>query len=233
MTPTPSGVVDKPSDELTPSGASPIESAIDPDARLMLRVRDDDAFAFEELVRRYQNRLLTVLEHSGNGRDQAEDLVQETFLRVFRARKTYRADAKFSTWVFTIAHNVAKNAIRRRSRRKEVSAERDSSTDSAPGGIEGLAQANSGWMPARRLDKSEAGQMVRLALDSLSERQRVALLLTKFENMSYQDVADTMGLSVQAVKSLLFRARLNLKAMLEPYVEQGRRPHAAPPDDAD
>ena len=77
------------------------------------------------------------------------------------------------------------------------------------------------------------GQMVRLALDSLSERQRVALLLTKFENMSYQDVADTMGLSVQAVKSLLFRARLNLKAMLEPYVEQGRRPHAAPPDDAD
>ena len=222
---TPSGAMQ------SPSGGMPVESSIDPDARLMLRVRDDDAFAFEELVRRYQNRLLAVLEHAVGSREQAEDLVQETFLRVFRARKTYRADAKFSTWVFTIAHNVAKNSNRRRARRKEVSAQRDSSTDSAPAGIEGLAQANSGWMPARRLDKSEASQMVRLALESLSERQRVALLLTKFENMSYQDVAETMGLSVQAVKSLLFRARINLKSMLEPYVEQGRRPRTAPPDE--
>ena len=90
----------------------------DPDVRLMLQVRDGSAAAFEELVLRYQNRLLTVLEHLVNSREQAEDLAQEVFLRVFRARKRYEPAAKFSTWLFTIANNVASNARRSRAHRR-------------------------------------------------------------------------------------------------------------------
>src|SRR6056297_2333152 len=103
---------------------------LDPDVRLMLRVRDDDAAAFEELVRRYQNRLVRLMEHMGPRRDQAEDLAQETMLRVFRARKRYQPGAKFSTWLFTIAGNVARNASRTMGRRREVS-EIDTSTNAS------------------------------------------------------------------------------------------------------
>ena len=94
--------------------------SIDPDVRLMLQVQSDDAGAFEELTRRYQNRLLRVMEHLVSNRDMAEDLAQEVFLRVFRSRKSYIPGAKFSTWFFTIANNVASNALRNRSRRKEI-----------------------------------------------------------------------------------------------------------------
>ena len=92
----------------------------DPDVRLMLQVKGGDAAAFTELVMRYQNRLLTVLEHLVGNREQAEDLTQDVFLRVFRARERYTSEAKFSTWLFTIANNVASNALRSRSRRREV-----------------------------------------------------------------------------------------------------------------
>ena len=92
----------------------------DPDVRLMLLVRDDDARAFEELMLRYQNRLVSLLAHLTGQPDLAEDLAQDVFLRVYRARKRYVPGAKFSTWLFTIAGNVAANAQRSRSRRHEV-----------------------------------------------------------------------------------------------------------------
>jgi RNA polymerase sigma-70 factor (ECF subfamily) len=201
----------------------------DPDVRLMLQVRDGSAAAFEELVARYQNRLITVLEHLVGNREQAEDLTQDVFLRVFRARERYEPGAKFSTWLFTIANNVASNARRSHSRRKEVGVpQRNNGSDSSPMQLDQLAKAASGLMPARALDKAEQAEMVREAVKSLSERQRMALLLSKFEGMSYQDIADTMGLSVQAIKSLLSRARVNLKEILTPYIEQGIRPEDAP-----
>ena len=92
----------------------------DPDVRLMLEVRDDNAAAFEELMLRYQNRLIALLEHVVGRRELAEDLAQDVFLRVYRARKSYEPGAKFSTWLFTIANNVAANALRSQSRRHEV-----------------------------------------------------------------------------------------------------------------
>ncbi len=196
----------------------------DPDVRLMLQVRDDSASAFEELVLRYQGRLVTVLEHLVSSRDQAEDLSQEVFLRVYRARKSYVAGAKFSTWLFTIANNVARNALRSRSRRHEVTLR---SRDSGPLGarpLDAMLQASSGQMPARQLDKAEMREIVRLALSTLNERQRMAVLLSKFEDMSYADIAQTMELTPQAIKSLLSRARGNLREVLEPYVQQGERP---------
>ncbi len=201
----------------------------DPDVRLMLQVRDGNAAAFEELVARYQNRLLTILEHLVGNREQAEDLTQDVFLRVFRARERYEPGAKFSTWLFTIANNVASNARRSHSRRKEVGVpQKSNGSDSSPMQLDQLAKAASGLMPTRALDKAEQAEMVREAVKSLSERQRMALLLSKFEGMSYQDIADTMGLSVQAIKSLLSRARVNLKEILTPYIEQGIRPEDAP-----
>jgi RNA polymerase sigma-70 factor, ECF subfamily len=201
----------------------------DPDVRLMLQVRDGDATAFTELVLRYQNRLLTVLEHLVGSREQAEDLAQDVFVRVFKARLRYEPEAKFSTWLFTIANNVASNALRSRSRRREVGVPEGNGADSAPLALDQLAKAASGLMPARALDKAEQAEMVRSAVAALSERQRMALLLAKFEGMSYQDIAQTMNLSVQAIKSLLSRARVNLKEILTPYVERGIRPDETEP----
>jgi RNA polymerase sigma-70 factor (ECF subfamily) len=192
----------------------------------MLEVRDDSASAFEELMLRYQGRLVTVLEYLVGSRDQAEDLAQEVFLRVYRARKRYVPGAKFSTWLFTIANNVASNALRTRSRRREVNlAARDSGLrDASP--LEGMIQASSGQIPARQLDKAEMRDIVRMALEVLNDRQRAAVLLNKFEGMSYADIAEAMELSPQAIKSLLSRARGNLRDVLEPYLERGDRPRS-------
>jgi RNA polymerase sigma-70 factor, ECF subfamily len=198
----------------------------DPDVRLMLEVRNDNAAAFEELMLRYQNRLVTVLDHLVGGRDQAEDLAQEVFLRVYRSRKRYVPGAKFSTWLFTIANNVAANARRSRSRRREVTLSVSDGSSSGGNRLEQIAQAASGLMPARQLDKAEMREVVRLAIEALNERQRMAVLLSKFENMSYADIAETMDMSQEAIKSLLSRARLNLKEVLEPYLERGDRPAA-------
>lgn len=196
----------------------------DPDVRLMLEVRDGNAAAFEELMRRYQNRLVTVLEHLVGKRGQAEDLAQEVFLRVYRARESYVPGSKFSTWLFTIANNVAANSLRSRSRRREVQVTSNDDDDREPASLEQLAQAASGLMPTRQLDKAELRDVVRAALETLSERQRLAVLLCKFEEMSYADIAAAMDLSPKAIKSLLARARDNLREVLEPYLQRGDRP---------
>ena len=196
----------------------------DPDVRLMLEVRDDNAAAFDELMLRYQERLVTVLEHLTGRRDQAEDLAQEVFLRVYRSRKRYIVGAKFSTWLYTIANHVAANALRSRSRRPEVNLTARPNDSTGVVGLDRLALAASGAMPARQLDKAELRDVVRDALAGLSERQRMAVLLNKFEGMCYADIAQAMELSPQAIKSLLSRARVNLKEILEPYLEDGKRP---------
>ena len=196
----------------------------DPDVRLMLRVRDGSATAFEELVSRYQARLTGVLEHLVPGQGQAEDLAQEVFMRVYRARATYQPTAKFSTWLFTIANNVANNAIRKLIRRKEVHLQATPSGRSLARPLDNMAKAASGLMPTRLLAQSEISEIVKLAIHSLSDRQRTALLLCKYEHMSYDEIGQTMDLTPQAVKSLLSRARGNLRDILQPYIQQGTKP---------
>jgi len=191
----------------------------------MLQVREDDAEAFEELMLRYQGRLVTVLEHLVGSRDQAEDLAQEVFLRVYRARKRYVPGAKFSTWLYTIANNVASNALRTRSRRREVNLGPQGSGPMGTKPLETMVQASSGQLPTRQLDKAEVRDMVRMALQSLNDRQRLAVLLSKFEGMSYADIAESMHISPQAIKSLLSRARVNLRDVLEPYLDRRDRPN--------
>jgi RNA polymerase sigma-70 factor (ECF subfamily) len=196
----------------------------------MLEVRDDNASAFEELMLRYQGRVATVLEHLVGSRDLAEDLAQEVFLRVYRARKSYVPGAKFSTWLFTIVNNAASNALRSRIRRREVSLRTSDSSGGDRIPWERAVQASSGQIPTRQLDKAEMRDIVRLALTSLNERQRMAVLLSKFEEMSYADIAEAMEMTPQAVKSLLSRARVNLREVLEPYLAYGGRPAAGKGD---
>jgi RNA polymerase sigma-70 factor (ECF subfamily) len=194
----------------------------DPDVRLMLQVRDGDALAYEELVRRYQNRLMSLLTHLVGHRDLAEDLTQEVFLRVYRARERYVPGAKFSTWLYTIANNVASNQLRTLARRKEVNLHARPS-DSAPHSLESAAVAASGTMPSRQLDKAELCAAVQQAIEGLNERQRMAILLAKFEELSYADIAEIMEMTPQAIKSLLSRARCNIRDSLMPYLERGAK----------
>ena len=205
--------------------------ALDPDVRLMLEVRDGSAAAFEELVLRYQGRLLTVLRHLVGSREQAEDLTQEVFLRVYRARESYEPGAKFCTWLYAIANNVGANALRSRSRRHEVTLQARDSGPTSAWPLDKMLQASSGQMPARQLDKAEMREIVQMALESLGQRQRMAVLLSKFEGMSYAEIAAVMELSPQAVKSLLSRARENLREVLQPYFDHGIRPTMEFPND--
>lgn len=194
---------------------------LDPDVLLMLRVKEDDGDAFKQLVERYQTRIIRLMVSWVGSKEHAEDLAQDVFMRVFRSRKSYEPTAKFSTWLFHIANNVANNAVRDRSRRKEFQLARGENTSTAAVLIENIALAPSGSMPVRKLDTSERSNMVQQAVMALNERQRIALTLCKFEGMSYQEIADTMELSVKAVKSLLSRARVNLRLLLQPYIDDG------------
>ncbi|MEM6778992.1 MAG: sigma-70 family RNA polymerase sigma factor [Planctomycetota bacterium] len=191
----------------------------------MLRVRDDDAGAFEELVRRYEARLVRLMHHLVPPGDLAEDLTQETFLRVYRARHTYTPGAKFSTWLFTIAGNAARNSKRTLARRRETSEADAARSSDAPSEGQLLAVTaldSSGLMPTRQVEGDERARLVRVAVEKLSERQRMALVLSRFENMSYAEIAETMDLTTKAVKSLLSRARVSLKEILQPYIESGQ-----------
>lgn len=190
----------------------------------MLQVRDGNAAAFEALVHKYQNRLITVLQHLVNDRSLAEDLAQEVFMRIYRARASYVPTAKFSTWVYTITNNVANNAIRKSSRRKEVNLVSSPSGTMKVRPLDTMAKDKSALMPTRQLDQREMSKILHEAIQSLSPRQRMAMMLSRFENMSYIEIAEAMQLSTQAVKSLLSRARVNLKELLEPYLETGHLP---------
>ena len=197
---------------------------LDPDVRLMLQVKAGDAAAFEALVEKYQARLVGILRHMVSNKEQAEDLAQEVFLRVYRARERYVPMARFSTWLFTITHNVASSALLKRSRRKEVNLTNSPSGSMPTRPLDTMAKEKSSLMPTRQVDRDELSTIMRQAIDQLGDRQRMALLLSRFEGMSYQEIADTMELSPQAVKSLLSRARLKLKTIVEPYVNSGVLP---------
>ena len=190
----------------------------DPDIRLMLQVRGDEAGAFEELVERYQHRLVGIMNHLVGNNEEAEDLAQEVFFRVYRARKKYRPRSKFSTWLFTIANNLALNSLRSKQRKPVVRLL--SPSDSGPMGAGPHEQMvpDPGTGPMQKVQKVELADRIREALDGLGERQKMAVVLNKFEDMNYAEIAEIMGLSTKAIKSLLSRARMNLRAALTGYV---------------
>ena len=193
----------------------------DPDVRLMLRAKQGDQTAFTQLVTNYQDRLVGVLAHMLQNKEAAEDLAQEVFLRIYRARHGYEPTAKFSTWLFRIANNLANNLRRDSGRRREIALSVNDSGPLGPRPGERMIAEKSGLMPTRQFDKSEMCSMVQAALATLNEKQRMAVLLHKFEEMSYTDIAAALDMTPAAVKSLLSRARDNLREKLEPYVKQG------------
>lgn len=195
----------------------------DPDIRLMLRVRDDDSAAFAQLVEQYQHRLVAIMHHLVGNTEEAEDLAQEVFLRVYRARKKYRPRSKFSTWLFTIANNLALNALRSRQRKPSVSLPAQDSGPLGPRPAEQLVP-DRGSGPMQRLQRQELADIVRQALEGLNERQRMAVVLNKFEDMNYAEIAEIMGLTTKAVKSLLSRARENLRVALSGYIYMDGEP---------
>ena len=205
----------------------------DPDIRLMLRVRDmDDAAAFAQLVERFNHRLVTVLHHLVGSTEEAEDLAQEVFLRVYRARKKYRPRSKFSTWLFTIANNLALNSLRARQRKPVVPLPAHDSGPLGPRPAEQLVQ-DTGTGPVQKLHQQELAAVIRRALDGLNERQRLAVVLNKFEDMNYAEIAEVMGLTTKAVKSLLSRARENLRTVLSNYIYMDGESAAAEPEEKD
>lgn len=207
----------------TDSGLQPTQKfeLIDPDVRLMLEVKAGSAAAFEQLVARHQRRLILVLKQLVGDREQAEDLAQEVFLRIYRARESYTPTARFSTWLYRITHNVAQNSIRKKSRRREITLPPISKMDNEGVAMESLAKDKSSLMPTRIMAQQELQRVLEAAIQNLPARQRMATMLSRFEGMSYQEIADSMDLSMQAVKSLLSRARVNLKLALDPYLENG------------
>jgi len=178
----------------------------DEDVRRMLAFREGDADAFDALFQRWAGPLLRYLERMLHDAASAEDLVQEVFLRVHRARERYRPEARFSTWIFRIATNLALNELRRPRRRDphaSLDAE-DAPQPPAPG------TATDDFVHAKRM----AGEVER-ALRSLPERQRAALWLGAVEGFSYAEVAESLDVTEKAVKALVHRARSTLAARLK------------------
>jgi RNA polymerase sigma-70 factor (ECF subfamily) len=195
--------------------------ARDPDVKLMMQVRDEVPGAFEVLVERYQNRLLGIMTHLVGKADEAEDLTQDVFLRIYRARKGYRPKAKFSTWLFTIANNVAMNHLRSKGRNKAEGFDGETASGGLNAAKVGIPSREG--TPSTQMRQAELSDVVREALDVLGDDQKVAVLLSKFEELSYAEIAQVMGRSEAAVKSLLARARMNLRETLEPYLRSGQK----------
>jgi len=189
----------------------------DPDVQLMLKVSAGDNTAFEQLVRRYQDRLVGFFFYVIHDRSVCEDLAQEAFLRVYKSRERYEPTARFSTWLFRIAHNLASNHKRGAARRREIPhGSHTGDDDFRP--QEKILADKSALMPTRQLDSREIRDVVRSAVDELTGGQRTAVILHKFEEMSYEEIGEIMGLGTVAVKSLLSRARRKLKEALEKYI---------------
>jgi RNA polymerase sigma-70 factor (ECF subfamily) len=193
----------------------------DPDVGLMLRTKEGDEAAFAQLVANNQNRLVGVLAHMLGDAEAAEDVAQEVFFRIYQARHGYEPTARFSTWLFRIANNLALNRRRDTGRRREFVPNGSEPGFSGVRPIERLLADKSGLMPAQQFDKSEMQSIVQAALETLNEKQRMAVLLHKFQEMSYSEIAGTLDMTPAAVKSLLSRARDNLREKLEPYVTRG------------
>jgi len=194
-------------------------AARDPDVQLMLQLRAGSHAAFEKLLARYENRVRGIITYLMGDARQADDLTQEVFLRVFRARKTYMVGAKFSTWLFTIVNNVVSNARRTLARRREVGMDRE--TGYSDNHRDPLGPIAADTPPDWTVEQAEVRELVRLCINRLAERQRMAITLCDLDGMSYAGVAQKIGTSTDAAKSLIHRGRSNLKRMLESHVQRG------------
>jgi len=197
----------------------PVISLSDED--LMARVAEEDERAFPELVRRYQGRVMNLISRVLNDRECADDLAQEVFVRVFVHRRNYRRGSKFSTWLFTIAANLAKNEIRRRVRRRNWFS-LDAMIEQFSDGTIQLADRSEGR--ESRLEREQLQQEVGRAITTIPEKYRLSLVLRDIEGLSYEEIADVLNIPGGTVRSRINRARSMLKRKLQPLLRKEGAP---------
>jgi len=198
---------DPPESEALGPGPGGAAAEQDPDVQLMLAFRGGDPTAFDALFRRWAGPMLRYLERMVRDAASAEDLLQETFLRVFRARDRYQPEARFSTWLYTIATNLALNELRRPRRRAPHRSTNEGESDELPLALEGHEPRADDVTDARR-----ASADLERELAALPERQRTALVLSAVEGLSYAEVAVSLETTEKSVKALVHRARATLAA---------------------
>ena len=192
---------------------------LDPDAALMLRVKQGDTEAFTELVEKYKQPVINLIFRTLRDAAEAEDLAQNVFVQVYKSADRYRIAAKFSTWLFTIARNLCLNEIRRRSRHPADSIDATHpDQDDQP--LQQFEDKKT-FAPPEKLLQGELEQKIEEALAELPENQRTALLLCRQDELSYEEIAEVLGCSLSATKSLIHRGRETLKEKLKPYLRTG------------
>ena len=192
------------------------------DVDLMLAIKAGDEGAFSVLVNRHRNSIVNLTYRYLGNRADAEDLAQEVFLKVYRARQRYEARAKFTTWLYRVAVNASLNEVRnRKSRPTHGAAPLTGTVDSDF--VPSLAD-HGAESPPEGVEREELKEQVRAAVDDLPDRQKMALLLNKFHGLSYEDLSETMEMTIPAIKSLLVRARENVRRRIEPYLRSGAGP---------
>ena len=187
----------------------------DPDVKRMLAVKKGNRNAFDDLMRKYYPRILNFVYRLIGNRQLAEDLTQDVFMKVFKSAARYRPRAKFQTWLYTIAKNTCLNELRRH-REQMVSLDQPGDAHAAE-----LKQAlpDPGADPAAEFLQKEKETQVHAAINALSENQRMAVILKRYEDFSYAEIAATLGVTEKAVKSLLSRAKVNLKNKLADIID--------------
>jgi len=200
-------------------GVHPADATADAglsDAEMMLRVKAGDDSAFDYLVQKYRRPMIGFMYRMARNTAAAEDLAQEVFLRVYRSRANYEASAKFSTWLYRIATNLGVNHARdTRHERPENTVQLDE-PDSETGTTPDLADKE--LTVEERILRRERLSAIRQKVEALPERQKLAVLMHKYQEMDYRQIADVLKLSESATKSLLFRAYETLRSELKEFV---------------
>jgi RNA polymerase sigma-70 factor (ECF subfamily) len=186
------------------------------DAEVMLRVKAGDDSAFDFLVQKYRRPIINFMYRMAHNSAAAEDLAQEVFLRVYRSRASYEASAKFTTWLYRIATNLGMNYSRdtRHERPENIMNldETDEETGQSPDLADKTPSVEEEIMQRERLNA------IRQKVEALPERQKMAVLMHKYQQMDYRQIADVLKLSESATKSLLFRAYETLRTQLKEFV---------------
>lgn len=185
----------------------------------MLRVQRGDLAAFETLVERYRQPIFSFIQRTLQNLDDSEDLAQQVFVQAWKASGRYRVAARFSTWLFTIARNLCLNELRRRGRHPTESLDAPRETQEGP--VEREFPVTDAEPVTGEILLGELEARIEEALGDLPEVQRSALLLFREKDLSYDEIARILGVSISATKSLIHRARETLKRRLKPYLRTG------------
>ena len=186
------------------------------DEELIKRFQEGDLYAFDLIVHRYKDALFNFTYRYLGNSQEAEDVVQETFLRIFRNRFAYRQIAKFSTWIYTIAGNLAKTELRKRKRRRQVYTSDMGFDDKEFEIVDTKADTE------REVDSMLTEKLIQAAIDKLPERFRKVILLVDVQELSYEEVSKIMRVPLGTVKSRVNRARLKLQGMLQELFDAQR-----------